>query len=116
MEDTRLPKVVFYSELKEGRRSTGGQKLRYKDVLKRHMKNARVPSESWEEKAQNRREWKAIVRAATSSIEEKRQAEYLKAHQRRHTVITTSDFICTNCQRRCRSRAGLAAHARACQS
>ena len=34
MDDKRLPKILLYSELKEGSRSTGGQRLRYKDVLK----------------------------------------------------------------------------------
>ena len=32
MEDTRLPKQIFYSQLKEGKRKRGGQKKRYKDA------------------------------------------------------------------------------------
>ena len=34
MLDKQLPKKVFYGELKEGKRSQGGQKKRYKDTLK----------------------------------------------------------------------------------
>lgn len=42
MPDSRLPKAVFYGELSEGKRKKGGQKLRFKDVLKQNMKNANV--------------------------------------------------------------------------
>jgi len=38
MANSRLPKAVFYSELRQGKRSHGGLKLRFKDFLKRHMK------------------------------------------------------------------------------
>ena len=38
MAKSRLPKALFYSELRQGKRSQGGQKLRFKDVLKWHMK------------------------------------------------------------------------------
>ena len=34
MPDKQLPKKVFYGELKEGKRSQGGQKKRYQDTLK----------------------------------------------------------------------------------
>lgn len=39
MEDSRLPKAVFYGELTEGTRKVGALQLRYKDVFKRHLKN-----------------------------------------------------------------------------
>ena len=37
MEDNRLPKQVFYSQLEQGTRSHGGQRKRYKDVLKSNL-------------------------------------------------------------------------------
>ena len=39
MPDERLPKIVFYGELQEGKRSQGGQKKHYKDTLKASLKN-----------------------------------------------------------------------------
>eukprot|EP00795_Rhopilema_esculentum_P004180 gene4180-20366_t len=39
MEDSRLPKAVFYGELKGGSRRVGVLRLRYKEVFKRHLKN-----------------------------------------------------------------------------
>ena len=38
MNDNRLPKAVFYGELTKRKRLLGGQRLRYKDVVKRHVK------------------------------------------------------------------------------
>ena len=42
MNDSRLPKAVFYGELTEGKRLRGGQRLRYKDVVKRHLKATHI--------------------------------------------------------------------------
>ncbi|XP_068717208.1 uncharacterized protein [Montipora capricornis] len=55
MPDSRLPKAVLYGELSEGKRKQGGQKLRVKEVPKRHMKSANVKSETWEQDALDRR-------------------------------------------------------------
>ena len=42
MANSRLPKAVFYSELSQGKRSHGGQKLRFKDVLTWYMKKTGI--------------------------------------------------------------------------
>ena len=113
MPDSRLPKAVFYGELSEGKRKQGGQMLGFKDVLKRHMKNAYVKSETWEQDALDRSFWRATVKQSVESIEEKRQLKYQRAHERRHSTAT-SGYACGRCNRICRSRAGLAAHQRFC--
>jgi len=38
MSKDRLPKIIFYSELKDGARCRGGQRKRYKDTLKANLK------------------------------------------------------------------------------
>ena len=114
MSDDRLPKVVLYGELREGKRKSGGQKLRFKDVLKRSMKNSGINHTTWEAQALDRPKWRSSLKKAITAVEEKRQRDYIKAHERRHSVATQSDFICQKCQRPCRSRAGLMAHLRAC--
>ena len=38
MNENIFPKAVFYGELAKGKRLHGGQRLRYKDVFKRHLK------------------------------------------------------------------------------
>ena len=45
--NNRLPRAVFYSELRQGKRSHGGRKLRFKDVLKRHMKKTGISRDTW---------------------------------------------------------------------
>ena len=59
MPDERLPKKVLYGELQEGKRSQGGQKKRYKDTLKASLKDFNIPTESWEQAAQDRTKWRS---------------------------------------------------------
>ena len=73
MANNRLPKTVFYSELRQGKRSHGGQKLRFKDVLKRHMKKTGISHDTCEEEAAQRVKWRGLLRKATSAVEEQRQ-------------------------------------------
>ena len=54
MPNERLPKKVFYEEVQEGKRSQGGQKKRYKDILKASLKDFNIPADSWEQAAQHR--------------------------------------------------------------
>ena len=54
MPDERLPKKVLYGELYEEKRSQGGQKKRYKDTLKASLKDLNIPTDSWEQAAQDR--------------------------------------------------------------
>ena len=42
MGDSRLPKAVFYGELAKGKRLHGGQRLKYNNVVKRHLKAAHI--------------------------------------------------------------------------
>ena len=46
MKDDRIPRAVFYGQLKEGSRTAGGQKLRSKDTLKSNLKfcNIDIPT------------------------------------------------------------------------
>ena len=83
--DSRLPIVVLYGELSEGRRKRGGQKLRFQDVLKRHMENTVISPDAWEQTAANRSNWRASARRSIESIEEKRQKKCQRGHERRHT-------------------------------
>ena len=70
MPETRLLKAIFYGELANGKRKRGGQKLHYKDVLKRHMKNCGIDDDTWEETALDRTRWRATVRISKTSTEQ----------------------------------------------
>ena len=114
MPDSRLPKAVFYGELREGNRKRGGQKLRYKDVLKRHMKNCSIDVNTWEQVANDRTKWRATVRRSKAAVEQKRRDTYETSHNTRHNIPTQTNFQCTRCDRHCRTKAGLRAHERYC--
>ena len=115
MSADRLPKQVLYSELLHGKRKRGGQRLRYKDVLKRHLKCAKINTDTWEQVASSRPTWRNALHQVITRVEEKRAAVHLSAHERRHSIPSVSDFTCVNCKRLCRSKGGLAAHLRACR-
>ena len=51
MNDSRLPEAVFYGELAKQKCLHGGQQLRYKDIVKRHLKATCI---AWDIKAQHR--------------------------------------------------------------
>ena len=76
MEENRLPKILLYGELRGGRRSVGGQKLRYKDVIKRQLKKIECDVNSWERDAKDRDVRKGIVTQSVTRIDESRMEEY----------------------------------------
>lgn len=115
MPNSRLPKKIFYGEFSVGNRKQGGQKLRFKDVLKRHMKTAGINPDTWEHNAKDRSKWRSLVKKSMKCTDDKLMKEYQRAHERRHTQ-PTSGLSCNLCHRLCRSRAGLVAHQRACKN
>ena len=69
MHEERLPKKILYGELEMGKRSHGGQKKRYKDTLKASLKDFNIPTESWEQIAQDRATWRDLIRRGASEYE-----------------------------------------------
>ena len=114
MPDYRLPKQILYGELYDGERKRGGQKIRYKDTLKRNMKKCNLDPDTWEDLAKNRTEWRKAVDESKNYIEDMRLEKYQKAHERRHNELEMSTFQCSICKKFCRSNAGLVAHKRTC--
>ena len=54
MEDTRLPKAVFYGEPCQGKRDRGAPRKRFKDQLRRQFRIAEIPEKDWESRARER--------------------------------------------------------------
>jgi len=70
MENSRLPKGVFYRERKEGSRKVCALRLRYKDAsFKRHLKNINE-LENWRKKAEDHVTWRKVVAGAAMPSEE----------------------------------------------
>ena len=69
MEDVRMPKAVFFSELQEGKRNRGALRKRYKDQLKRQLAQAGVSHQSWQQKASDRDSWHLSVTKASRKFD-----------------------------------------------
>ena len=117
MGDDRIPKRLLYGQLKEGKRSVGRQKKRYKDTLKESPKDFGIESSSWEKKASDRTTWRRLTTQGAKSYERKRldEAKIKRAQRKsRDTSAAPSDcpFICTTCNRAFRAKIGLFSHSR----
>ena len=107
MADERLPKKVLYGELQEGKRSQGGQKKRYKDTLKASLKDFNIPTESWEQAAQDRTKWRCLINKGASKFEAKRESVKRKERKARakgpSSDSTQSEFTYSICNRQLRA-------------
>ena len=75
MPDERLPKKIPSGELQVGKRSHGGQKKRYKNTLKASLKDFNIPTESWEQIAQDRTKRRSLIKRGAGEYEAKRISE-----------------------------------------
>ena len=100
-----------------GKRPNGGQKKRYKDTLKASLKDFIIPTESWEQIAQDRAKWRGLIRRGASVYEAKRigEAEQKRAQRKardKATELSCSDLCFSICNKQFRARIGLISHLR----
>ena len=119
MPDERLPQKVLYGELQARKRSLGGQKKRYRDTLKASLKDFNMPTESWEQIAQDLTKWRGLIRRGAGEYEAKRisEAEQKRAQRKTRakaspTELCSSDLSCSICIRQFRAKIGLISHLR----
>uniref|UniRef100_A0A2H1WXI8 SFRICE_041042 n=1 Tax=Spodoptera frugiperda TaxID=7108 RepID=A0A2H1WXI8_SPOFR len=122
MKENRLPKKVFYSEMLEGKRKHGGQHLRYKDVLKRHLNACGINTKEWERLATHRQSWRIAVNENIKAYEHQRLDTLDVKRQLRkdrpkpsyiYTYNAAGQLYCYNCDRIFKTKFGLASHIRA---
>ena len=83
MEDVRMPKTVFLSELLEGKRNCGAPRKRYKDQLKRQLAQAGISHQSWQQEASDQDSWRSSVRKASRKFEAERHEAAKEKRRRR---------------------------------
>ena len=88
MEDVRIPKAVFFSELQNGKRDCGTQRKSHKDQLKRELAQAGLSHQSWQQEASDRDSWRSLVRKASSKFEAERH-EAIKVRRRRQKELVS---------------------------
>ena len=67
LDNTRLPKLILYSQLTDGTRGIGRPKLRYKDTIKRNLKDCDIPLGSWQSLSRSRDGWRQLIRRRKTS-------------------------------------------------
>ena len=67
MDNNRLPKQILYSQLRDGVRGIGRPRLRFKDTVKRNLKDKNIPVGSWQSISRNRCKWRDMVHKKSSS-------------------------------------------------
>ena len=72
MNDNRLPKQIFYSELSLGVWNKGGQSKRYKDTLKQTLKLTGINAETSHELAEDKTAWGNAVKKGIRLFEDDR--------------------------------------------
>jgi len=114
MEDNRLPKQVFYSQLEQGTRSHGGQRKRYKDMLKSNLKACNINPHDLESSIQDRSSWRALCKTSVLQFESDRVNKLQEKRSQCKAGVrpTTGGFTCVTCGRTCASRIGLFSHRR----
>ena len=117
MQDTRLPKKLFYGELADGKRSRGRPKLRFKDTLKASMKNFNIDTKTWEVLAKDRSSWRCRVSEGAASYELSRISGAQKKRELRKSransqIQNPAEHMCLICGRAFRARIGLISHSR----
>ena len=119
MEPDRLPREILYGELRDGTRKVGRPLLRYKDTIKRDLMAVKINTNSWEDTAANRYDWRLQMKTQVLGAEDnartqaasKRAARKLRATSARASTA----HVCPICQRDCHSRIGLLSHSRSCR-
>ena len=117
MEESRLPRRILFGELNTGNRPRGCPLLRYKDQLKKTLKDANIDLNSWEAAANQRPEWRKTIKAGTDVFEANRRANREAKRQRRKDRANQPQpaptIRCDQCPRSFRAQIGLISHQRA---
>ena len=81
MDETRIPRQLFYGELVSGHRKQGRPQKRYKDNLK-----------TWklETSAADRSGWRVTIRSAANNFEKDRRQRLAAARERRHRAASSA--------------------------
>lgn len=61
LDNNRIPKQVLYSQLVEGSRGIGRPRLRFRDTVKRNLKDLNIQIGSWQKISLDRPKWRSLI-------------------------------------------------------
>ena len=119
MPDERLPKKFSMDNCKKESAHKVAKKKRYKDTLKASLKDFNIPTESWEQAAQDLTKWHCLINKGASKFEAKGICEAERKRKERKARAKgppsdseQSEFACSICNRQFRAKIGLYSHQR----
>lgn len=118
MPVVRYPRRVLYGQLSVGRRNRGSPKKRYKDHIKKTLKNFNIDPYHLESSASDRALWRSACHDGAEHFENERTRKRMEQRERRHqrlqqpVIQLDVGFQCPECGRTCGSRIGLHSHQR----
>ena len=119
MSEDRLPKQLLVSAPAGGKRTAGGQKRRWSDLVSNDLKQCNL-SKSWREQSQERDSWRATIRRRVELLnnqaEDKEKAckDEQKRRRQQRLLVSESALHCNHpgCSFQARNQAGLTNHQR----
>jgi len=97
MDNTRIPKQLFYGQLHHGFRRSGGQYKRYKDCLNSTMTQCGITPSELETLAMDRAGWRFTCKSAVVEFEVRRRPNGICANLVHHPPATSSARSATTC-------------------
>ena len=122
MDDSRLPKRLFFGELKHGKRPSHKPKKRFKDVIKSNLKVMGLDSNDWQLSANDRLYWRKSIYDGCRRFESNRiKSCNIKRALRLNDLNSlpanlNRELSCDICGKLTLSKAGLASHKRSHQN
>ena len=116
MADSRIPKQLFYGQLKNGQRKIGAPHKRYKNYFKSNLKDFNIDFTAWEKAASDGPAWRRLIsNGALLSEENRLNAAKLKRIRRKAGESVPERLPthwCQTCGRCFLARIGLISHTR----
>ena len=115
MDDFRLPKRILFGWLPQ-RRPAHGTKQRWRDKVRKDLKQFGIEESSWFRKAQDKLYWRAVCKESLTACTEERQRKRRSAHgcgPHAAADAPTSAaplLVCLTCSRTFRRRQDIARH------
>ena len=111
MDDSRLPKQLFFGELSVGTRPHHKPRMRFRDQVKTNLKRMKISPESWEQTCADRDKWKQSIFQGVKTFEGENVARAeLRRACRKFEAVPDTPWSCNVCGRVLLSKAGLVNH------
>ena len=111
MDDSRLPKQLFFGELSVGTRPRHKPRMRFRDQVRTNLKRMNLSDDNWQQTCADRDTWRQSIFQGVKSFEEESVARAeLRRACRNFEAVPDTPWSCDVCGRVLLSKAGLVNH------